>query len=95
MGRHLTTARIRREAEYIHTMAPVYGERTGELLFNVLRHEIADVVRNTNFDPFYEDLDTDEIVEWLETHILYDNDGNMIRLFDERGILWEDEKYAA
>lgn len=94
MGRHLTTARIRREAEYIHTMAPVFDNRTGQLLFNVLRHEIADVVRHTDFDPFYEDLTLEEIVEWLEAHILYDNDGNMIRLFDEGGVLWE-EQYAA
>ena len=94
MGRHLTTARTRREAEYIHTMAPVYDNRTGQLLFNTLRHEIADVVRDTDFDPFYEDLDLEEIVEWLEAHIMYDREGKMIRLFDEYGVLWEDNRAA-
>jgi hypothetical protein len=83
-----TLTRSQREAEYIHFMAPQYDMRTGQLLFNILRHEIAEVVRNTELDTFYEDLELEEIVEWLENHIMFDNQGRMIRLFDGHRILW-------
>lgn len=86
-----TLARSKREAEYIHFMAPQYDMRTGQLLFNVLRHEIADVVRDTELDTFYEDLEVEEIVDWLEDHIIFDNQGRMVRLFSGHTILWEEE----
>lgn len=81
--------RVRRHAEYIYDTAPCIGMRTGELLFNELRHEIADVVRDTDLDTFYDDLGLEEIVEWLENHIMYDNQGTMVRLYDGHGVLWE------
>lgn len=87
-----TLARSTREAEYIYFMAPQYEMRTGQLLFNVLRHEIADVVRNTKLDTFYKDMELEEIVEWLENHIIFSNDGRMIRLFSEHTILWEEDE---
>lgn len=83
-----------REAEYVFNTAPVYDMRTGEFLFNVLRHDIADVVRDTDMDTFYDDLEYEEIVDWFDNHIIFDNMGNMVRLFDEHGILWEDRHAA-
>jgi hypothetical protein len=87
--------RSRREAQYIYDMAPAYDMRTGQLLFNSLKHEIAEVVRNTSFDPFYKDMELEEIVEWLEDHIIYDNQGMMVRLFSDHRVLWEEEQDAA
>lgn len=89
-----TLARSIREAEYIYIMAPQYEMRTGQLLFNSLKHEIADVVRDTELDPFYRDMEIDEIVDWLENHIIFSNDGRMIRLFSGHNILWEEDEYG-
>lgn len=86
--------RVRKHAEYIYDSAPVLGMRTGELLFAELRHEIADIVRDTDLDTFYDDLELEEIEEWLENHIVYNNQGIMERLKDDHGVLWE-EYYAA
>ena len=86
--------RFTREAEFVYYSAPLYDMRTGELLFDHLRHEIAEVVRDTPLDTFYEELEFEEVEEWLRKHIVYDNDGRMVRLHDDRGVLWE-ERYAA
>lgn len=83
--------RSTQEAKYIVEMAPYHDQRTGQLLFNSLKHEIADIVRDTSFDPFYKELTCDEIIDWLENHIIYDDDGNMICLFNGNDILWEKE----
>lgn len=89
-----TLARSTSEAKYIYYMAPQYEMRTGQHLFNVLRHEIADVVRGTELDTFYEDLSLGEIVDWLENHIIFSNDGRMVRLFSDNRILWEEDPYG-
>lgn len=90
-----TLARAEREARYIWDRAPYLGMRTGQLLFNDLRHEIADVVRDTDMDPFYVDLDLDELIGWFEDHIEFDNQGRMVRLFSGNDVLWEDNRRAA
>lgn len=90
-----TLARSTREGEHIYYLAPLYEMRTGQLLFNVLRYEIAEAVRDTELDTFYKDMTLQEIIDWLENHILYDNQGRMVRLCGTDGrILWA-EQYAA
>lgn len=87
--------RAMREAHYICDMAPIVDERTGQLLFNFLRHEIAEVVRDTELDTFYDQLSFDDVVDWLDDHIEYDDEGTMVRLVSEHDVLWEEEQYAA
>ena len=89
-----TLSRSKQEATYIFEVAPGYGERPGQFLFNSLRHEIADTVRGTFLDPFYKEMSLRQIIEWLENHIIYDDDGRMICLFDKNEVLWEDPNYA-
>ncbi len=87
--------RSKREAQYIYDNAPMYDYRTGQLLFNSLKHEIAVVVRGTELDTFYEDLTLEELVEWFENHIIFDNQGRMVRLCDVGGkILWNENEAA-
>jgi hypothetical protein len=84
-------ARSIQEADYIVHMADYHQQRTGQFLFNNLKHEIAEIVRGSLFDPFYKSLSEHEVVEWLEHHIIYSDDGIMICLFDGDHILWEEE----
>lgn len=86
----MSTLRATREAQFIYDMAPVYEERTGQLLFNNLRHEIAEVIRGTELDPFYKNMELEEIVDWYEKHIVFDNRGRMIRLISDGITLWEE-----
>ena len=84
--------RYHQEARYIVDTAPNYVQRTGQFLFNSLRHEVSQIVRSSHLDPFYKEMSYQEVVEWLENHIIYDETGRMIALFDEDRILWEEEK---
>lgn len=88
-----TLSRSESEAQYICTMAPFYKMRTGQLLFNMLRYEVAEVVRSTELDTFYKNLEFDEIVDWLDNHIIFDNFGTMVRLFSGHTILWQDVQW--
>jgi hypothetical protein len=85
-----TLARSTREAQYIVRMAPQLDQRTGQLLFNNLRSEVAEACRGTVYDPFYEDLSLDEIIQWLEDHVIYNDQGIMTCFFIGNTILWED-----
>ena len=87
-----TLARSTREAEYIYNVAPMCGYRTGQLLFNSLRYEVAEKIRGTIFDPFYKEMSLFELIEWINNHIIYDNEGMMICVFDGNTILWEESK---
>jgi hypothetical protein len=84
-----TLARSTRQAEYTYNMAPLYGMRTGQLLFSDLRYEVAEIVRGTDLDPFYKDLSLLEIINWFEDHIVFDDQGIICRLFSGDTILWE------
>lgn len=82
------------QAEYVCYLGPRLDMRTGEFLFNTLRHEIAEKVRATDLDPFYEDLEFEEVVDWVDGHIVFDNEGKMVRLQDDHGVLWEEDHAA-
>lgn len=82
------------EAEYVCYVGPRLEMRTGQFLFNILRHEMAEAIRNTELDPFYDDMTFEEVVDWIDNHIVFDKMGNMIRLYDERGVLWEEDHAA-
>ena len=83
--------RSQREAEYICNMAAQLDQRNGQFLFNHLRHEVAEAARGTLYDPFYKELSQDEVAQWLEDHIVWNDDGRMIAFFIGETILWEEE----
>lgn len=85
---------VLREAQYVYEMAPQYEMRTGQFLFNVLRYEIAELVRNTDLDTFYQDLSLEEIIDWLANHITFNRMGDMVRLSNNHRVLWEDRRAA-
>lgn len=87
-----TLARSTREAQYIFDNAPMLEQRTGQLLFNSLRQQVAAKVRGTLFDPFYKKLELHEIIDWFENHIVFNDDGIMICVFNGNEILWEEGK---
>lgn len=70
--------------------ARFYNQRTGQFLFNRLPEGAANVVRGTLFDPFYKELTPDQIVQWLDEHVVFDDYG-IIGIFNNNQILWERE----
>lgn len=78
-------------ADWIIKRAPFYSQRTGQYLFNELPHPVAEVVRTTNFDPFYKELSKEEIMKWYDDHVIFDDNDEIILLFSGNNILWEKE----
>jgi hypothetical protein len=62
-------------------------QRTGQYLFNHLPVEVGNKVAGTLFDPFHKDLSKPEIIEWLDNHLIF-NENKIIALFDQNTILW-------
>tara|TARA_R100000458_G_C8241749_1_gene220620 strand:+ start:360 stop:644 length:285 start_codon:yes stop_codon:yes gene_type:complete len=61
--------RLRRLFANQHMADAVWGWRPGQRLFNaveVVRPDVADRLRSTWLDPFYQDTIDDEVWEWLE-----------------------------
>lgn len=65
------------------------GQRTGQALFNLLPVNISDFVAGTLWDPFHKWLEPHEIREWIENHLIFDDVGVIVTLFNENKILWE------
>ena len=74
--------RIWLEAHEIHV-------RTGQHLFNTLPSYIGAKVAGTMFDPFHRDLSKVQMVNWVENHLIFNDDGEIIALFDGNMIMWE------
>lgn len=90
---HTDSGHSRNYAQHVHDTALIHGQRTGQKLFNMLNPpELADQVRGTSWDPFYKTMTFEEIVEWVDNHLVFDDHGHIIALFDQFNILWERER---
>lgn len=76
-------------ADWIEDEAYILGQRTGQLLFNNLPHEVANHVRGTEFDPFHKDMSKQEIIDWFNDHVIFSDGDEIIVLFNGTEILWE------
>jgi hypothetical protein len=91
-----TTEQITDDLIYL---AWLYGQRTGQILFNLLPLGAREAVTGSLFDPFYKDLTSDEASEWLDSHIIFDDEPQgfsaifdsekILAVFDGEKILWE------
>jgi hypothetical protein len=77
------------QADWIMAMARFHRMRTGQLLFNNLPAAVANVVRTTDFDPFYWNMRRDEVLKWFDDHIIYNEYDEIVVVFSENTILWE------
>jgi hypothetical protein len=78
-------------ADWVMTAARVHRQRTGQVMFNQLPHDVATAVRGTPFDPFYKDFGRQEIIQWYDDHIIWNDYDEIIVVFSANTILWERE----
>lgn len=69
--------------------ADKFNQRTGQYLFNSFPVEVANVVTGSMFDPFHKDMSQFQIEEWLLNHIVFNENGSIVAVFNENTILWE------
>ncbi|MET0785765.1 MAG: hypothetical protein ABWY25_03590 [Paenisporosarcina sp.] len=69
--------------------AESHGQRTGQYLFNGLPDEARFAVRGRLFDPFHKQMSQYSIEDWLMEHVIFNNSGAIVAIFDDNNILWE------
>lgn len=66
-----------------------FAIRTGQALFNTLPLWVSNAVAMTSFDPFFKKLTEQEIVEWMGSHLIFNDEGDIIAVFNNDKILAE------
>lgn len=67
------------------------NQRTGQYLMNHLPDGAYRAVTGTLFDPFHRDLKPGDIYEWLENHLIFDDNESVIGVFNNNQLLWAAE----
>jgi hypothetical protein len=79
-------------ARFVVEGARINREHVGERLMSSLRADIANIVRETNFSPKFQEMDFDAVCRWLHDHIVFDHEGVQVGLRDEDIWLWKEDK---
>lgn len=64
------------------------GQRTGQKLMNILEPGPYSAITRSTFDPFHKDLSLQELIEWVDNHIIWDGP-RIIAVFKDNLICWE------
>lgn len=67
--------------------------RPGQALFNCLPAEVGRVVSGTMFDPFHRLKHWHEVEQWCADHLIFDDRGELVALFNNNEILLEKVSY--
>lgn len=63
--------------------------RMGQALFNLLPGSVGNAVAGRMFDPFHtESMSVHDVQSWVEDHLIFDNEGRIIALFNADKFLW-------
>ena len=78
----------------LYSIAQAYARqyddiRPGQALFNVLPRDVSARVCGAMFDPFHRVKTWDEVKLWMEDHLIFDEDGYVIAVFNNNQILWQ------
>lgn len=76
-------------ARIIDQCAKKAGQRTGQYLFNSLPPGAERVVASTLFDPYHKEMTRSALFEWISHHLIFDDRGDVIAVFNNNDILWE------
>jgi hypothetical protein len=57
-------------------------QRTGQVLYAFLPHDMAQLVCKTDFDPYNRHPSEWEIQQWLLDHVIFSDSGDIIALID-------------
>lgn len=53
----------------------IKGYRLGQALFNNLPTWAVSYIAGSTFDPFYKDMSDREAWEWIDSHLIFDDEG--------------------
>ena len=87
---HTTDGKAENFAQYIVDGARINQEHVGTRLLYSFNKRIADAIRETNFSPkFIDGMEYEDVVNWLNDHVVFNYKGEQIALFDGAEWIWE------
>jgi|SRR3954467_12902282 len=90
---HTNAGKSENFARYITDGARINQEHVGRRLLESLSKPVADRIRGTDFNPMHmDDMSYEDVVNWLDDHIVFDYKGDQIGLFDGTEWIWEADK---
>jgi len=69
--------------------AEAHGQRTGQYLYNGLPDDARAVVAGTIWDPFYKDLSQFQLVDWINQHLVFNENGTITGVISGPNVLWD------
>lgn len=69
--------------------AKANDQRTGQALSNLVYSRTTFNTCDILDDPFHKDLSEREVFEWIERHLIFNDSGWIIGIFNKNIILWE------
>lgn len=77
-------------AQFLVEGAKINQEHVGRRLLHSLNKPVADIVRMTDFDPQHiDDMTYDDVLKWLNDHIVFNYKREIIGLFNGTDWMWE------
>jgi hypothetical protein len=72
---------------FVELRAKHQDERLGQALFNSIPAWGAEVIRASLWDPFHRRMDRDDVIQWIEDHIIFNSDGYIVAIMNGNTIL--------
>jgi len=74
---------------FVNNFAQIHGVHTGYALFNALPMGAKNALIGKDWNPFPDRMTTEDLMTWVENHLIFDGDGLVVKLFNGNEILWE------
>lgn len=89
---HTNPARVRQIAQWVCDSARVHGQPEGTRIYRSLPSGAAFAIKATRFDdPFGQILTLEEVIDWFDKHVVFDDKGYTVALYAGNELLWKDE----
>lgn len=87
---HTHPEHVLRTARYVYESSLIQNHPMGRRLMRLLGEGAASQIRDTDLDPTYKDLSYDEVLAWIDDHLVFNDDGDVIALVSGDKVLWEE-----
>jgi thiamine kinase-like enzyme len=74
---------------FVNNYAMIHHIPTGYALFNLLPGEGKESLIGRVFNPFVDNMTTEDLMEWVERHLIFDGNGLVVKIFNNYEIVWE------
>ena len=82
-------------SQFVVEGANINHEHIGNRLMDSLSPSAAAVVREQEFNPrFIDDMTLEDVIGWVDEHIVFNNKGEQVAVLDNDVVIWEADKRA-